>query len=231
MRIAGVIAVTALVAACSQSVGGDAEPSSSPQAAPPSATTTTTAQAAPSATRPPGEGAPIDEVIAWVEAGPATDPGGYHEAYLDGVTTRLGDEIAFTAASGAPNSTTQCITDAQYNSGGLTCLLELDSPAPRPAGEGVWKAGWVDYAGASMQVGSFHGDPGPFVKGSGPQLGEGQSLAFGDYRCRSDAADGLLCVNFAHRSAVRISAAGVLPFGCLQPVTPPPPDAGAMFSC
>jgi len=232
MRIAGVIAVTALVAACSQSVGGQAEPSGSPQSAPPSSTPTTAATPAlaPGATRPPGQGASIEEVIAWVEAGTPADPGGYHEAFSDGQTTRLGDDIAFTAPSGAPNATTQCITDAKYNDGALACLVELDSPAPRPsAAEGVWKAGWIDYSGTGLQIGSLHGDPGPFITGVGPALPDGQSLAFGDNRCRTDAT-GLLCVDYAHRSAVWISAAAVLPFGCLQPV-PPPPETGAAFSC
>lgn len=227
MRIAGVIAVTVLVAACSQSVGGRAEPSGSPQAAPPSSAT---APPLASATRPPGRGTSIEEVIAWIDAGTPADPGIYHEAFSDGQTTRLGDDIAFTAPSGAPNDTTQCITDAMYNDGALACLVELDSPAPRPsAAEGVWKAGWIDYSGTGLQIGSLHGDPGPFIKGVGPALAEGQSLAFGDNRCRTDAT-GLLCVNYAHRSAVWISAGAVLPFGCLQPV-PPPPEAGAAFSC
>lgn len=233
MRIAGLIAVTALVAACSQSVGGEAQRSSAPSSAPPSSTTLTPgtpSRPSPAAGARPAEGAPISEVIAWSEAGVPADPDAYHEAYLDGVTTRLGDDIAFTARSGAAGGTTQCITDEAYNGGGLTCLLDLDAPAPRPEGvEGEWKAGWIDYPGASMQVGSLHGDPGPFVKGSGARLGEGQSLAFGDYRCRSDAA-GLLCVNYAHRSGAWISAGTVLPFGCLQPVTPPP-EAGPTFSC
>lgn len=233
MRIAGLIAVTALVAACSQSVGGEAERSGAPLSVPPSSTTVTTdvpPRPSPAAGAPPGEGAPIDEVIAWTEAGSPADPDAYHEAYFDGVTTRLGDDIAFTAPSGASGGTTQCITDEALSSGGLICLLDLDAPAPRPEGvEGEWKAGWIDYPGASMQVGSLHGDPGPFVKGSGARLTEGQSLAFGDYRCRSDAA-GLLCVNYAHRTAAWISADAVVPFGCLQPVTPPP-EAGPSFSC
>jgi hypothetical protein len=57
----------------------------------------------------------------------------------------------------------------------------------------------------------------------------GQSLAFGDYRCRSDQA-GLVCVNYAFRSAVRLSDAGVQPFGCLKP-SAPMPQVGEVFSC
>jgi hypothetical protein len=80
-----------------------------------------------------------------------------------------------------------------------------------------------------VQVGSVHGDPGRFDAGTGPELPYGQSLAFGDYRCRSDQA-GLVCVNYAHQSAVQLSDAGVQTFGCLQPATAPP-QIGEKFSC
>ena len=56
MRIAGVIAVTALVAACSQSVGGQAEPSGSPQSAPPGNTAHRPPR--PSSHSPPGRQPP-----------------------------------------------------------------------------------------------------------------------------------------------------------------------------
>ena len=122
------------------------------------------------------------------------------------------------------------MTDAQYSDSALICLTDLDSPAPRPQGaEGMWKPGWIEYNGTDLQVGALHGDPGPFVKGIGPELAPGQALAFGDFRCRSDAT-GLACVNYAHRSATWIGAAGVVPYGCLQSVTPPV-GVGDMFSC
>ncbi|AFM17792.1 hypothetical protein Mycch_3040 [Mycolicibacterium chubuense NBB4] len=234
MRIAGLIGVAAVAAACSHSVGGDAEPSASVTPTPPGTTTTTTTAAAPSTPRPaaaaPGKSASLDEVIRWIEAGTPADPGTYHVAFRDGVSTRLGDDIAFTAPSGPPNSNTSCITDAALDNGALTCLLDLTSPPPRPPdGEGVWKPGWIEFPGASLLVGALRGDPGPFVKGNGPDLAPGQSLMFGDDRCRSDAA-GLFCVNYAHRSAMWISAEGIVPFGCLQPAAPPPGN-GAMFSC
>ena len=63
----------------------------------------------------------------------------------------------------------------------------------------------------------------------GPELPYGEALAFGDYRCRSDPA-GLYCVNYAHQSAARFSDAGVVPFGCLQKVTPPA-EIGEKYSC
>ncbi|MEZ0342189.1 hypothetical protein ACAG25_19670 [Mycobacterium sp. pV006] len=228
MRIAVVAALAALTAACSQSVGGQAElsvpPSSSPQ---PSASTAapTSSPSAPTPSALPQENAPIGAVIDWVEDAAPADPAGFGVAFRDGVTTRLDGEIAFTASAGAPLTTTQCIT-----SGELMCLVELDDPPPRPQGaEGAWKPGWVTFSGTSVQVGSLRGDPGPFGSGSGPELADGQSLAFGDSRCRADA-EALICVNYAHRSAVRISTAGVTPYGCLQPA-PTPPDAAALFEC
>ncbi|MGE2833380.1 hypothetical protein [Mycobacterium sp. SMC-4] len=227
MRIAVLAVLAALTTACSQSVGGQAEPSAtpSPTAAPP---TTTAPSPVPTTTAPPAvpnADASISSVISWVEDGVAADPAEFHVAFRDGVATRLGEDIAFTASAGAPLTTTQCMT-----AGDLMCLVELDDPPPRPAGaEGAWKPGWITISGTSVQVGSLRGDPGPFGSGSGPELADGQSLAFGDNRCRADAA-ALICVNYAHRTAVRISTAGVTPYGCLQPA-PTPPDAAALYRC
>jgi hypothetical protein len=166
------------------------------------------------------------DVIAWVEAGQAADPTPYHSATRDGATTDLGDDVAFVTPSGKTN----CMTDSKYSAGALACLVDLTNPPPRPEDAyGQWKGGWIDYDGMSVQIGSVHGDPGRFSAGSGPELPYGQSLAFGDYRCRSDQA-GLVCVNYAHQSAARFSDAGVQVFGCLQPATAPP-QIGQMFSC
>ncbi|MGE2736867.1 hypothetical protein [Mycolicibacterium vaccae] len=230
MRIAVLVALTALTAACSQSVGGQAELSTtlspSPSAAPSTAAPTSTPPTStPAAAAIPAEDASISEVIRWVEGGAPADPAEFGVAFRDGVTTRLGDGLAFTAPSGTPQTATQCVT-----AGELTCLVELTDPPPRPAGaEGAWKPGWITFSGTSVQVGSLRGDPGPFGDGSGPELAEGQSLAFGDNRCRADTT-ALICVNYAHRTAVRISSAGVTPYGCLQPA-PAPPDAAALYRC
>lgn len=223
--MAGLLLVATLLAGCAQSVDGQAT-SSSPAAAQPTATGTAAPPSSTPAATAPGEGAAIDQVIAFIESGTPTDAATFHVAFRDGVTTRLGDDVAFTAPSGVPSGNTQCMTTTD----GLTCLLDLTAPPPPPPdAEGVWKPGWISYPGAELQVGALRGDPGPFVAGSGPPLPEGQSLTFGDIRCRSDTA-GLFCVDYAHRSAVRISADGVTPFGCLQPGSPPA-GVGAAFRC
>ena len=51
-------------------------------------------------------------------------------------------------------------------------------------------------------------------------------------RIRSAAVDaeGLFCVNYAHQSAGRFSAAGIEPYGCLRQVTAPA-DIGVKFAC
>ena len=168
----------------------------------------------------------MSAVSAWVEAGATADPARYHSATRGGATTDLGAGVAFVTPSGKTN----CMTDAGPSAGALACLVALKDPPPRPEDAyGEWKGGWIDYDGRSLRVGSVHGDPGRFAAGTGPELPYGQSLAFGDYRCRSDQA-GLVCVNYAHQSAARLSDAGVQTFGCLQPATAPP-QIGEMFSC
>lgn len=226
MRIAALIAVSALAAACSQSVGGEAEPSRS--AAPTPSVSSAAPPTSPNRPGAPATGASVDAVIAWIEGATAADPGAYHVAFRDGVTTELGEAVAFIAPSGPPHTTTQCITGA--GTAALTCLLDLTSPPPRPAqAEGMWKPGWIEFSGTTASVGALRGDPGPFVNGIGTELAPGQSLTVGDNRCRSDAT-GLYCVNYAHRAAVRIAADGVVPFGCLAEV-PPPPESALLFSC
>jgi hypothetical protein len=229
MRIAGLIAASVLVAGCSQPVGGDAERSAPSLTVPPSTTRAAPSKTAPTPTapaRPPGPGAPIGAVVAWVEAGAPADPAEYHSATRDGATTDLGEDVAFVTPSGKTN----CMTDAKYSGGALACLVDLENPPPRPEDAyGEWKGGWIDYDGTSVRVGSVHGDPGRFAAGSGPELPYGKSLAFGDFRCRSDQT-GLFCVNYAHQTAARLSDAGVATFGCLQPATAPP-QIGEMFSC
>ena len=228
MRIAALIAVPLLVAGCSHTVGGNSgQPQTTPTSA--GAAPTTTGQAGgkpPAPSTAPAAGAAISDVIAWIEAGHPADPGRYHSATREGITTPLGDDIAVTNQAGKVS----CMTDSKHTGGALACLVDLTSPPPRPdTAYGEWKGGWVDFDGTNLQVGSTRGDPGPFINGNGPELANGESVSFGDYRCRADQA-GLFCVNYAHQSAARFAAAGIVPFGCLRSV-PPPDGVGVAFSC
>ncbi|EUA06315.1 putative lipoprotein LppI [Mycobacterium kansasii 732] len=226
MRIAVLVAVPLLVAGCSHDIGSRPEqsPTSTPTPAGSSASSLTSTPTA--GTAPPAAGAPISAVVAWIAAGRPADPAHYHSVSRDGVTTDLGDDIAFAAQSGKAS----CLTDSKHTGSALICLVSLSNPPPPPAtAYGEWKPGWVDFEGTTAQVGAARGDPGPFVNGNGPELANGDSLSFGDYRCRADQA-GLFCVNYAHQSAVRLSAGGVEPFGCLRSV-PPPDGVGTAFSC
>jgi hypothetical protein len=229
MRVAPVVVVAlVLVASCSENVGGrpsagssTTTPTASRTLAAPSTTKTAPAQGVPAA------GSPIADVITWIEAGEPADPAAYHSATRDGSVTRLQNgDVGFTAPSGKAS----CMTDSMFSSGDLACLVQfVDKPKQPPAVQMEWVGDWVEYEGPTLTVGSVHGDPGRFIYGDGPQLPNGKSLKFGDYQCRSDQS-GLLCVNYAHQSAARISDAGVEPFGCLQKV-PPPEDIGVKFSC
>jgi hypothetical protein len=229
MRIAALVAVALLVAGCSH-LGGDnagRPPTTSPTSAGTAATTTP-----PSGSKPPvpaaapTSGAAISDVIAWIEAGHPADPGRYHSATRQGATTPLGNDIALTAQAGKVS----CMTDAKRTGGVLSCLVNLANPPPRPdTAYGDWKGGWVDFDGTNLQVGSARADPGPFLSGNGPELADGDTLSFGDYRCRADQS-GLFCVNYAHQSAVRFATAGIQPFGCLKPA-PAPDGVGTAFGC
>ncbi|MGB8386842.1 hypothetical protein [Mycobacterium sp.] len=226
MRIAALIAVSLLVAGCSHPVGGHPEPTQTTTgtSAGTSAAPSVSKQSAPSTA--PSAGASISDVIAWIEAGHPADPGHYHTVTRDGVVTPLGDDIAFTGQAGK----VACMTDAKHTGSAPVCLVDLSNPPPKPAtAYGQWIGGWVDFDGTNLQVGAARGDPGPFINGNGPELANGDSLSFGDYRCRADQA-GLFCVNYAHQSAAGFSTAGVRPFGCLRPA-PPPDGIGIAFSC
>jgi len=218
MRIAALVAVSLLAAGCSHSVGGNSQQTPTTQTSPGSKPPSTTAA--------PAAGAAIADVIAWIEAGHPADPGRYHTATRDVAATSLSSDIALTSSA----SKVSCMTDSKHTNGALACLVDLTNPPPRPdTAYGEWKGGWVDFDGKNLQVGSARGDPGPFVNGNGPELANGDSLSFGDYRCRADQS-GLFCVNYAHQSAVRFAAAGIQPFGCLKSV-PPPDGVGTAFSC
>jgi hypothetical protein len=235
MRIAALIAVSLLVAGCSHT-GGDH--SAQTQTGSPTSPTTASTIGAPSGSKTPASstapaaGAKIPDVIAWIEAGHPADPGRYHSASRGGLTTQLGTDIAFVLPSGQSDTgrPVVCMTDSKHTGGALACMVNLTNPPPRPAtAYGEWQGGWVEFDGTNLQVGSARADPGPFLYGDGPDLAAGDSLAFGDYRCRADRA-GVFCVNYAHQSAARFSSAGIEPFGCLRSV-PPPDGVGIAFSC
>ncbi|GAB3030183.1 hypothetical protein [Mycobacterium bourgelatii] len=226
MRKAVLLAVSLLIAGCSQT-GGDHPAGSQTSSAPSSTITKIPSVSNPPAAAPaPSAGAPISAVIAWIEAGHPADPARYHSATRDGATTALGNDVAFSAAGGS----VVCMTDSKHTGGALSCLVKLTNPPPAPpTAYGEWKGGWVDFDGTNLQVGSARGDPGPFVNGNGPELAGGDSLQFGDFRCRADQT-GAVCVNYAHQSAARLVPAGIEPFGCLRSV-PPPDGVGTAFSC
>ncbi|OBC02515.1 hypothetical protein [Mycobacterium sp. 852002-40037_SCH5390672] len=228
MRKAAVIAASLLVVGCSHTTGGHSAPTSS--------TTQTSAGAAvpgsksPGPTTAPAAGAAISDVIAWIEAGHPADPGRFHTATRDGAATPLGDDIALTANAGKGPGKVSCMTDAKHSGGTLACLVNLTNPPPAPAtAYGQWQGGWISFDGMNLQIGSARADPGPFINGNGAELANGDSLSFGDYRCRADQA-GLYCVNYAHQSAARFSPAGIEPFGCLKSA-PAPDGVGTALSC
>jgi hypothetical protein len=232
MRIAALVAIPLLIAGCSHAGNTHSEQTQTTTQTP---GTSPTSAIAPSGSKPqgpstaPAAGAAISDVIAWIEAGHPADPARYHNVTRDGVSTPLGDDIAFTAPSGSGRPVA-CMTDSKHTGSAMVCLVALTNPPPRPeTAYGEWKGGWVNFDGTNLQVGSARADPGPFVNGDGPELASGDSLSFGDYRCRADQA-GLFCVNYAHQSAVRFSAAGIQQFGCLRSA-PPPDGVGIAFSC
>ncbi|HEY4042209.1 MAG TPA: hypothetical protein VGM32_10275, partial [Rhodopila sp.] len=222
--------VPLLVAGCSHTGAGNSGQSQTTQTSTGASATTGQSSAKPPApSAAPAAGAAISDVIAWIEAGHPADPGRYHSATREGATTPLGNDIALTATAGS-GGTVSCMTDSKHTGDALACLVDLTNPPPRPdTAYGEWKGGWVDFDGTNLQVGSSRADPGPFLNGNGPELANGDSLSFGDYRCRADQT-GLFCVNYAHQSAVRFAAAGIQPFGCLKSA-PPPDGVGTAFTC
>lgn len=229
MRLVLLAMTSVLVAGCSQTLDSESSTARTPlSVSPPSATTspskppTSTSGAAP--TGAPTPDAEIAEVMSWIEAGDPVAPEDFGTVTRGGAGTVLDGGIAFTT------DTVNCISTPTYRDGALACLVELTDPPPRPPDVfTVWKGNWVDFDGASVEVGSQHGDPGPFVDGEGPELAGGASLAFGDFRCRADTA-AVLCVNYAQRSGVRMTADGVDGFGCLAE-SPAPPGIGVRLSC
>ncbi|MGK2853482.1 MAG: hypothetical protein ACSLE3_05140 [Microbacteriaceae bacterium] len=233
MRLLLLVMTSALVAGCSQTLDSESSTARTPlSVTPPSGTSqapgsTTDASNPSNPSGPPGTidaDAEIGEVISWIEAGDPAAPEDFGTVTRDGAGTTLDGGIAFTT------DTVNCISTGRYRDGALACLVDLSDPPPRPTDVfTVWKGNWVDFDGSAVEVGSQHGDPGPFVDGEGPELTGGNSLAFGDFRCRADT-EAVWCVNYAQRSAVRLSADGVDGFGCLTE-SAAPPGIGVRLSC
>jgi len=234
MRIALLVTMSALVAGCSTVPAG--KPGAG-ELTPITPTRTASSAAAPSATSPssapsktasisaPGTGDSLETAISWVQAGPPADDAEFRVALRGGSSTPLGEDTAFTTPSGI-----SCMTDTKRDSGGLACLVDLVSPPPQPADVyGVWKGGWVDFDGSSVRVGSAHGDPGRFALGSGAPLPQGNSLSFGNFRCRADVTT-LVCVNYARKTGVRYSDDGITTYGCTRQ-NPPAAGVGEQHSC
>ncbi|MFG1797533.1 hypothetical protein [Nocardia sp. NPDC049149] len=187
---------------------------------------TTSAKAAPLS--PPAAGAPLSTVMAWVRAGTPADIAKFHTATAkSGTVSDLGSAVAFVS----PSEKIRCMTSASTKGGqGLTCMAELDNPPSRPAKakQGNWVGGWIEFPGPTLGIGSVRGDPGQFTLGDGASLPYGSRLTFDDYDCRMDET-GLFCVNNTAGSAIQLSSAGAVPFGCLGKVEPK--DNGLAFSC
>ncbi|MEV0297764.1 hypothetical protein [Nocardia sp. NPDC050710] len=224
MRIAALVALVLLAAACSATDHSSHQTPSSSGAA---TTAPSTAAAARSA---PASGAPIKEVVAWVDAGTRVDPSKYGTASTqDGASTTLeGGDLAFTSPSGK----IKCMTDHHSGRTVLVCLVDLKNPPAEPEGQqGNWIGGWVEYARQTLTVGGLHGDPGPFVRGFGAELPYGSRISWQGNRCRMDST-GLLCVDADAGSGFRISDSGVVPFGCLRERdVPSGVNVGEYFDC
>lgn len=233
MRIAVVPAAALLLAGCAGApqptparltpITGS--PGAGPATSTSSATSTATSPTTASAVAAPDRSAPAADAIAWVEAAVPADAAEFDVALRGGVSTPLGEDVAFTTPSGI-----SCMTDVKRTAAGLACLVDLTDPPPQPADVyGVWKGGWVDFDGTTVEVGSAHGDPGRFAAGQGLPLPADRSLSFGDFRCRADD-EILVCVNYANRTAVRYSDSGIDALGCSRDGGPTP-GVGIRYTC
>ena len=219
MRIAVLIAASVLVAGCSQSVGGDAERPTPSLTAPPS---TTRADAIDHVTAPRRR--PPDR-RARARRSPTSSHGSRRAARRSRRvslrdprrrhdTARRRRRIRHAVGQGQLHDRLEVQRRRAGMSGGADRTRRRDPTTPTESGRA---AGSTSTASSSWSA-RVTWRSRPFAAGIGPELPYGQSLAFGDYRCRGDQA-GLFCVNYAHQSAARFSDAGVQPFGCLQPVT------------
>lgn len=235
VRVWSVLCLIFLVTGCVAHTQQESPTSSTPPSvsAPSKASTTTTAippTATTSRTPAPGPHASVESVTRWIEAGDPVDAEGFRTVDQDGVPAQLSQrEVAFRAPGDlGPRVIGGCITAFKYKVP-LSCLPGIRNAPPRPPDlPGQWIAGWVSFDGATVTVGSRHGDPGPFSEGVGLPLEYGKRLKFGDYQCRSDQK-GLYCVNYPHRSAIRMSEELEV-YGCTKRAAPPR-GIGVQYDC
>jgi hypothetical protein len=214
-RCATIAAIAVLLAACTHPPHSAAPISSGPQSA-----TTSTARSStppPTATQPPpAPHATPAALAAWIQAGTPVDPNAFRTVSLRGTVTTLADpaDVAFRLP-GPHNDddVADCATERSVNSI-LACFAPLKNPPKRPHYPGQWESDWVTFDGASITVGSFHGDPGPFNDGSGKPLNYGDTITFGDYQCRSDPT-GMYCMSRSHHSGLAMSST-VTGYGCVK---------------
>ncbi|WP_216899245.1 hypothetical protein [Nocardia alni] len=225
MRIAALTALVLLVAGCSATTDQQSRtaPASAPADSESTSTTTSSTGGAPSA------GASFAAVDEWIRDGRAADPAQFAtQTTQDGTATPLKDnDVAFTS----PTGKIKCTSDAEEGMPDLYCLVDLKHPPAEStrSGEGEFVANWITYSGTKATVGSMHGDPGPFVRGYGNKLPYGSRITAGDYTCRLDSS-GLVCENKSAQSAVKMSDAGLVPFGCLGEQTPTE-GVGELYGC
>lgn len=169
----------------------------------------------------------MNALAAWINEGIADDPANFHDTLLDGVPTPLSSEgdVAFRQPGTVRGrESLGCIS----SKGMLTCMPPLSSPVRKPTKVvDHWVGNWMEFDGSTITVGGIHGDPGVFIDGSGKPLAFGHTLAFGDYKCRSDLT-GMYCVNLPKRTGFRFSNT-ITPYGCTQVEVPR--GSGAKFKC
>ena len=128
MRIAVLLVASALVGGCSQGLDGDAEQPALTCRRRPSTTSVFAAPSHPPRRRRPTarEGAPIADVIAFIEAGrrPIAQ---YHSATRDGMT-----QSSATISRSPPVGHVELHEDTENFGGALACLVDLTDPPPRP---------------------------------------------------------------------------------------------------
>nr|WP_235660691.1 hypothetical protein [Mycobacteroides abscessus] len=199
-----------------------------------SATTTTSDSTAPPTTAggpPPGPAASVAAVTAWIEAATPADPANFRTVEEDGTVTQLdGDSVAFRPPGDVPNrALTGCIS-YHWSEQRFSCLGGVSNPPPKPPGiQGEWIGSWVDFDGMTVDIGSLHGDPGPFNNGKGKPLDYGSRIKFGDYQCRSDLS-GMYCVNYPRHSAIRLWGKSFIAYGCVK-LAKPQHGIGEQFNC